>query len=145
MREPPLRPLPRELGDLALVGDRPAMPPPLWTDGDRRRRPPRSRLPHPLNLLEDLECWGEDMEGDKDVLLADDDLPLLMDKEVDFPSDDERRDFSRRRSEMYKQRLRLMITTRRDTVRGNFENSLNSAIGCPVSKLFWLRFDIIQR
>ena len=85
------------------------------------------------------------MEGDKDVLLADDDLPLLMDKEVDFPSDDERRDFSRRRSEMYKQRLRLMITTRRDTVRGNFENSLNSAIGCPVSKLFWLRFDIIQR
>ena len=88
----------RLLGDLTLVRDLLAMPPPLSPDGDRRRRPPRSRLPLPLNLLEDLVCLGDDLGGDRDVLLAD--LPLLKDKEVDFPRDDERRDFSRRNSEM---------------------------------------------
>ena len=66
----------------------------------RLRRPPRSRLTLPLNLLEHLECLGEDLEGDKDVLRVDDDFILPKDKELDFPRDDERRDCSRRDSEI---------------------------------------------
>lgn len=88
----------RLLGDLALVRDRLTVPRPPSADGDRRRRPPLSRLPLVLNLLEDLECLGDDLDGDRDFLLADDDFPLLRDEDVDFPSDDERRDFSRRKS-----------------------------------------------
>ena len=71
---------------------------PLSADGVRLRRPPRSRPPLPLNLLEHLEYLGEDLEGDKDVLRVDDDFILSKDKELDFTRDDERRDRSRRDS-----------------------------------------------